>query len=282
MKDLNIFLPFDSITKSKKSEKDGKDYVTVAGYASTPALDFQGEKIDPIGLDPSYLINNGYVDYEHNSDIVIGVPTENSYVDPEKGLFLEANLFTDMPEVQDIIKLNNNLKKTDAKRKLGFSIEGQVQKRNDANPNIIESVLVTGVAVTKNPANPEATWSMIQKSNAMEAGHGISPDTQRGGAALRTESFSNKLVNLASAMHRLKNSGLPISEVAKNVAQSLDERGVDDKLVTQLFLQIFAGNSSAEAEGIINSISNADVKEATKFDDSQTKDGDDNLAEDPD
>lgn len=282
MEEFNIFLPFDEVSKSKKSDKGGKDYVTVAGYASTPALDFQGEKIDPIGLDPSYLLNNGYVDYEHNSDIVIGVPTDNSYVDPEKGLYLEANLFTNMPQVQDIIKLNDNLKKTDAKRKLGFSIEGQVQKRNENNPNVIESVLVTGVAVTKNPANPEATWSMIQKSNALQAGYGITPETQHDGAANRAESFSSKIVNLAAAMHHLKEDGLDITDVAKSVAESLDQRGVKDDLVAQLFLQIFSGNSSAEAQGIIGSISGGEVKAATKFDDSRTTDGDDNLAEDPD
>lgn len=282
MDEFNIFLPFDEVSKSKKSDKGGKDYVTVAGYASTPALDFQGEKIDPIGLDPSYLLNNGYVDYEHNSDIVIGVPTDNSYVDPEKGLYLEANLFTNMPQVQDIIKLNDNLKKTDAKRKLGFSIEGQVQKRNENNPNVIESVLVTGVAVTKNPANPEATWSMIQKSNALQAGYGITPETQHNGAANRAESFSSKIVNLAAAMHHLKEDGLDITDVAKSVAESLDQRGVKDDLVAQLFLQIFSGNSSAEAQGIIGSISGGEVKAATKLDDSRTPDGDDNLAEDPD
>lgn len=282
MEEFNIFLPFDEVSKSKKSDKGGKDYVTVAGYASTPALDFQGEKIDPIGLDPSYLLNNGYVDYEHNSDIVIGVPTDNSYVDPVKGLYLEANLFTNMPQVQDIIKLNDNLKKTDAKRKLGFSIEGQVQKRNENNPNVIESVLVTGVAVTKNPANPEATWSMIQKSNALQAGHGITPETQRDGAANRAESFSSKIVNLASAIHHLKDDGLDITDVAKSVADSLDQRGVKDDLVAQLFLQIFSGNSSAEAQGIISNISNGEVKAATKFDDGRIPDGDDNLAEDPD
>jgi len=187
-----------------------------------------------------------------------------------------------MPQVQDIIKLNDNLKKTDAKRKLGFSIEGQVQKRNENNPNVIESVLVTGVAVTKNPANPEATWSMIQKSNALQAGYGITPETQHNGAANRAESFSSKIVNLAAAMHHLKEDGLDITDVAKSVAESLEQRGVIDDLVAQLFLQIFSGNSSAEAQGIIGSISGGEVKAATKFDDSRTPDGDDNLAEDPD
>lgn len=241
--DFDIFLPFDRVEKSDSGKK-GKN-VFVAGWASTPALDFQGERLDSFGLDPSYLFNNGFVDYEHDQDKVIGYPTDKSFVDPERGLYVEAELFGDMPEVQNIVKLNNNLKKAQAKRKLGFSIEGKVLKRDPADKNVVREVMVTGVAVTKNPANPEATWEQVQKSNsALMAGTGYSPSTQHGGGALRPESMAAELVNLAARIREMETSVPDLDVFAKDTANAIEDRGVDDVLVYQLFLQLFSGKSA--------------------------------------
>lgn len=247
---FDIFLPFDRVEKSKSNKKSNN--IFVAGWASTPALDFQGERLDSFGLDASYLFDNGFVDYEHDQDKVIGYPTDKSFVDPEKGLYVEAELFGDMPEVQNVVKLNNNLKKAQAKRKLGFSIEGKVLKRDPVDKSIVREVMVTGVAITKNPANPEATWEQVQKSNnALMAGTGYSPSTQRGGGSLRPESMAGEIVNLAARIREMESSVPDLDVFVKDTANAIEDRGVSDVLVYQLFLQIFSGKS---AEDVIQAL----------------------------
>lgn len=152
-------MPIDTV---KKSSDDDSTY-TIAGIASDAHRDLQGEIIDPAGIDASYLINSGFIDYEHDTDQVIGVPTKNTHVD-NNGLFLEAKLFKNMPQVQDIIKLYHNIKDNNIDRNLGFSIEGNVIERDEDDESIIRQVQITGVAVTKNPANTDATWELLTKS----------------------------------------------------------------------------------------------------------------------
>lgn len=156
---FDVFLPIDTVEKSG----DDDNTYTVAGYASDSHRDLQGESIDPAGIDASYLISDGFVDYEHDTDQVIGVPTKNTHVD-SKGLFLEAKLFKNMPQVQSIIKLYHNIKDNNIDRHLGFSIEGNVIERDEDDESIIRQVQITGVAVTKNPANTDATWELVSKS----------------------------------------------------------------------------------------------------------------------
>ena len=250
-KSFGVFLPIDKVSKSKDSETSN---ITVSGWASTPDQDLQGETIDSHGINADYLISDGWVDYEHDRDIVIGFPTENSFVDSNKGLFLEAELFGNDPHVQEIIKLYNNIKEAGANRNLGFSIEGKVEERDGADESIIRKVNITGVAVTKNPANTEATWEVLQKSilndKSLEAGHGISPSTQTDGAAFRTESLSTSLISLARNLDGLDNTGL--QSVGSTVAQVLDDRGITDDTTLATFLQLFSGLSKQEALTIVN------------------------------
>lgn len=156
---FDVFLPIDKVEKSG----DDDNTYTIAGYASDGKEDLQHERIDPSGIDASYLISDGFVDYEHDPDQVIGVPTKNTHVD-NKGLFLEAKLFKNMPQVQSIIKLYHNIKDNNIDRHLGFSIEGNVIERDEEDESIIRQVQITGVAVTKNPANTDATWELLSKS----------------------------------------------------------------------------------------------------------------------
>lgn len=158
-KAFNVFLPFDKVSKSE----DDNDTCIVEGYASTSDRDLQSETILPSGIDDSYLIDNGWIDYEHDTDQVIGVPTKNTHVD-QHGLYLQAKLFKNMPQVQDIMKLYHNIKDNGIDRNLGFSIEGNVLERDDNDESIIRQVQITGVAVTKNPANTHATWELVSKS----------------------------------------------------------------------------------------------------------------------
>ncbi|MGI4646447.1 hypothetical protein ACR2XX_27385, partial [Klebsiella pneumoniae] len=167
----------------------------VSGWASTPSMDLQNDIVNPKGIDIEYFKSQGYINYEQQSDKVVGIPTENCYVDIEKGLFIEAKLWKNDENVVKMLDLAEKLEKSGSGRRLGFSIEGAVKKRNINDNRVIDEVMITGVALVKNPANPEATWESFMKS--FLTGHGTSPDTQVDAGALRKEEIASSITNLA-------------------------------------------------------------------------------------
>lgn len=243
------------------------------------------------------------MDYEHDTNQVIGVPTKNTHVD-SKGLFLEAKLFKNMPQVQDIIKLYHNIKDNNIDRNLGFSIEGNVIERDEDDESIIRQVQITGVAVTKNPANTDATWELVTKSlystkslatdnnkvsnkkpmlsmsvkvnKALEAGHGITPSTQANGAAFRTEQFSDQIVSLAENLKQAREIGL--SSIGQSVAQILDQKGAGDDVMIA-FLQLFEGVSRTDAQAIVHAI-NTNTMTNSRLE--RILDGSDDITDDDD
>lgn len=243
------------------------------------------------------------MDYEHDTNQVIGVPTKNTHVD-SKGLFLEAKLFKNMPQVQDIIKLYHNIKDNNIDRNLGFSIEGNVIERDEDDESIIRQVQITGVAVTKNPANTDATWELVTKSlystkslatdnnkesnkkpmlsmsvkvnKALEAGHGITPSTQTNGAAFRTEQFSDQIVSLAENLKQAREIGL--SSIGQSVAQILDQKNAGDDVMIA-FLQLFEGVSRTDAQAIVHAI-NTNTMTNSRLE--RILDGSDDITDDDD
>ena len=255
--DFNIFLP---ATLEKSSDGESEPYYTISGFASTASKDFQGERIDPAGIDDSYFKNNGWIDYEHNKDNVIGLPTQNCFTDPNKGLYVEARLFKGNPYVEKTMELVHNLKNIGSHRKIGFSIEGKISERDASDPTIIREVQITGVAVTTNPANPDATWEVVQKSHfgsidkstdPLMAGYGITPETQTDGGALRPESLARDITSLAYAMSKI-NSPKELHELGEAVAGRLESRPNKNAEVEPLFLQVFSGISRKQAKDILS------------------------------
>lgn len=262
-KHISFQVPISSAKEVTKSV-DGEETpaIIIGGWASTATRDFQGESIDPIGIDSSYFVEHGWVDWEHDTDDKIGVPTKNTFTDGDKGLYVEAELFPDNPHVKDLMQLTKDLESIGSDRKIGFSIEGEIGERDSYDDTIIRSVWITGVAVTGNPANPDATWDYIQKSiteanhnkahthkGALEAGTGVSPETQIDGGALRPESIASTIINLSWSIGKM--SPQELDTIGKAVAHSLDRRP-DNPVANRIFLQIFKGLSQAEAQNLLS------------------------------
>lgn len=266
-------MPIDtikSVNADDTVEKGSNGQILVSGWASTGDRDFQGETVEPIGIDATYLFNNGWIDYEHDTNKVIGAPTSNSYVDTDKGLYIEARLFKDVPEVKEMMSLYDNIQESGVNRSLGFSIEGNVRERDEDDPSIIKDVMVTGVALTKNPANGSALLDSVIKSNnakqveknkwmraykktrpnnakkTYEAGYGITPETQHDGGALRPESLLSHITYLTHSMEQLNENG-GLDEFIHEMAKAIDERSPEDKSIKAMFLQITTGVSKSEA-----------------------------------
>lgn len=261
MAKFDVFLPFDKVSKS-----DDDKVITISGYSSTGDKDYQGETIDPNGIHYEYLLDHGYIDYEHDTDQIIGVPTENTHLD-NKGLFLEAKLFSNMEQVQNIMKLYKNIEENDIDRNLGFSIEGSVIERDDNDDSIIRQVQITGVAVTTHPANPACSWKVLNKSlfnsnnkssdqvikdmETMTAGYDVNSATVHGGAAFHKESFLGTFNNLVFNLKQAKKLGL--ETVATSLAEELDKNDADED-ARVIFVQLFTGLSESDARLIVRTV----------------------------
>lgn len=203
----------------------------------------------PTSKNNSSRINQIGVNYEHKQDAeyVIGQPTDNCYVDSEKGLFVEALLYSNKKWAKDIWDLAQSIRKVGSNRKLGFSIEGTVRKRNDNDKRIIEELVIRNVAITKSPANPEATWDVFMKS--LETGHEINPTEQRDGAVLRRESLGRAITELTYAYN--VEDPKELDELWQGASEYLAEERIDSEVAGTILLQLSRGISRKEAEEFI-------------------------------
>lgn len=236
-----------SIQKSIEGDEKGN---YVRGWASTPDLDKQGDIIDPEGIDITDFLERGYINYEHKGDKRIGVPTRNCYVDPHRGLFVEAKLLMDRPEAKRMWDKAVSIAKSDSDGILGYSIEGEVIARDSINPSIIRGVKITNIALTLNPANVNATWETLVKS--MTVGTEINPLEMEGGEALRIQSISDSIFNLT-----FKIKGMSLADVG-SIAKSLDDTDRYNEDVAILLLQIGYGMSYGDACKKITLLNNKD------------------------
>lgn len=252
----SIFVPVDIHNSIRKSEESENHDWYVQGYATTPDLDLQGDIVLPEGIDYSYFTTKGWINYEHKQDAeyVIGVPTENCYVDMKKGLFVEAKLMQDNPHAQAMWNLANSIEKSGIHRQLGFSIEGFVTRRSSQDNRVIEGVKITNVALTKSPANPNATWDKLVKS--WTTGYDTNPETQADAGALRRKQFDEDITNLTGAIKTVaKWCDMPSKEkefVVQEVAKSLEEESTSQN-IGAIVLQLSRGVSLTEAINFIES-----------------------------
>lgn len=249
---VKTFVPNLSISKSEKGSNDKEWYVK--GYASTDAVDTDGESIKPSGIDYSYFKDNGWITYEHEQGAasIIGVPLADKIRTDDHGLYLEGVLLKDMPKAQEVWRLAQSLDAQGAKRALGFSIEGRVTSRDPVNSNIITGMTLTAVTITTHPANVEARWEAIEKSALI--GYEINPSEMEGIAALRRESLGvglkSQVVNAISSLS-LVMSRPDRKDILKSAEEQLRQEGFLNRNDLTLILQLGAGISETEAKSFI-------------------------------
>jgi len=242
---FKFFLEADVV---KSEAEEGKRIIR--GYASTPADDRQGESLVQKGLDISDFVTHGWLNYDHNNEIILGYPTGNTHID-DKGLWVEGELLKGVPQADKLWDLALALKKSDAPRKLGFSVEGKVLERKG---NSILKAKIYNCALTPNPVNTEATWEAVVKSfrpdsdidiaKGLEAGYATTPETQTNGGALRKESLESSIKNLADNLH----DSSKWQEVRRNLANG----GSVSKSEMLVYLQLSKGFSRDQALSILD------------------------------
>lgn len=230
-----------NLEKSKNGEKR-----IIQGYASTPSQDRQGESLVQKGMDITDFVKNGYINYDHDNSIILGYPTENTNID-SRGLWVEAELLKGVPMADKIWDLATALKRSNAPRKLGFSVEGKVLERRGST---ILKAKIYNCAVTTNPVNTEATWDAVVKSfsKSLEAGYGTTPEQQVDGGALRKESLLSSVKNLAENLDNY--------DSWSQVKQLMANGGTCTPAEVTVFLQLSKGLSRKQAVDIVNTFNN--------------------------
>lgn len=191
-----------SVETSTKKEKR-----IIKGIASTEDIDRDGELVIQNGLDISYFLQQGFINYNHRVEpaFIIGYPITANI---NKSFYVEGELFQEHPIADQVWTLAKTLEKENAPRKLGFSIQGKILERED---NIIKKAVITMVSVTPTPTNPNAlTWTDVAKSivyqqplnidqlnKELAAGYAIESLNATGGSALRKESLEQILSSVS-------------------------------------------------------------------------------------
>tara|TARA_Y100000592_G_scaffold30752_1_gene49047 strand:- start:18002 stop:19186 length:1185 start_codon:yes stop_codon:yes gene_type:complete len=164
--DKDFFVAYQPISLNITKAKDDK--VFIEGIISSEKTDASGEIIKQDGLDFSYLMSSGYLNYEHRSGVenILGealkiMPTEKDGV---KATAMKGMLYKKKKIVKDILETINAMKDAGSNRKLGFSVEGRVEARDPRNPSIITKAKVLNVSVTANPCNTDADFEIVKKN----------------------------------------------------------------------------------------------------------------------
>lgn len=204
--DYSVFVPIEDhdLLKSVSVDENG-DYI-VQGVMSSDDPDEEDDSITPEGMDCSYFLEKGWVKYEHgkNPNQFIGEPLEvkvGRFEHPTlkkavNGIFVKARLFSNRDLTKQAIEAINDLEKSQTRRRMGWSIEGNVVKRHPKTGKILKSVL-RNVVLTMNPVNT-TTWAELAKSFAKD--HELLIDTETPDGSM------DKSMDLAGAQEVTKQS----------------------------------------------------------------------------
>lgn len=264
---LSFWMPFD-ILKSVTTE-DSKE-MRIAGYASTSAKDRQDDIIVQNGLDISDFVDYGFFNWNHDKTQILGYPDKSKTKIDSKGFYVEGTLLNDVPLARNLWELALSLQKSKAPRKLGFSVEGNVLKR-DALGKIVKAK-VYNVAITDVPVNPNATWSALVKSFSTElitnenksitAGYDINTGDTNPGSCLKREDLESSIQNLTRALaddeQALKDLNVLKACLADKSLQKSCNIDTQDLI---LRYQLTKGLSRQDATNLVNRICNVILKE---------------------
>ena len=242
----------------KSENTDDVSEMRIAGYASTSEEDRQGDEIVQKGLDISDFLQFGWLNVDHDNTKIVGYPDADKCQINNKGFYIEGILLKGSELAKRFWDTAVALKKSGAPRKLGFSVEGKVLKRNDLGKII--KAKIYNVAVTANPVNPQCTFEALCKSftndtseveKSLEAGY-----NDANGSALIIQSLDEAFSVLSQAVGD--------DEVAQKFMLALKNRLNSKTEITKseliLYFQLTKGLSFDESKSLVNTITNQ-VKE---------------------
>lgn len=207
-------LPFDfevPCSFFEKADAEPGKQRRIGGIISTESPDRQDEVVLQRGLDFSPWLQSGWYNDNHSKKTtdILGYPEAvqpfkkgeklpNGEVAKVNGTWAEGYLL-DTPQAEEVWKLGKALAKTN--RRLGFSVEGSIQKRTGKLRKTVAKAVVRNVAITNCPVNTDSKLEVLAKSlqaaeqceddidKALAMGPATPGAVPTGGAVLSPESL---------------------------------------------------------------------------------------------
>lgn len=173
---FQFFAPLSFFEKASAPEGERR---RIAGVISTETLDKQGEIVIQKGLNFAPFLKTGFFNDNHSKKTadVLGAP--DSVTKFRKGerlpdgeiaahncTWAEGHLF-DTPDARKVWDLGMGMKKSGSGRRLGFSIEGQIVKRQGPQNKVVAEANVNHVAVTNCPVGEGTRLETLAKALTM-------------------------------------------------------------------------------------------------------------------
>lgn len=161
---IRYFVPLELVKGGASSDSEMK----FRGIASTGSKDQDNENLNQAGLDFSYFLKSGFMNWDHQSkqdpSALVGKPL-SANLNKSNQWEIEAKLFSNSTKAKQIYELQQVLEKEGLG--LGLSIEGKVIKRGSDDPNNpnfykVEKALITGCAITPNPKNADTIVNIVK------------------------------------------------------------------------------------------------------------------------
>lgn len=159
-RDFKFSVPIEII----KGRKEGE--WRVGGIATDQeSPDLQGEEVLVDGLNVDYLTQRGSFNWDHGKgpEDIIGEIDVAKKIEENKKLYVEGVLYPEVDRAKAVYNLLRSLKDAGSKRKLGLSLEGKIQERDETGKQI-KKAWIKNVAVTYHPIN-QGTYVDFLKSD---------------------------------------------------------------------------------------------------------------------
>lgn len=198
--DFRVWLP--DVQFVEKADNDDFDSRKIAGIMSTDRKDRQGEVLVSKGLVFDDFLKSGHFNDNHSQETsaIVGYPTSVKFhqslaeygLAKASGWTCEGYVLKGTKRADGIWELAKALAAV-PNRKLGFSIEGKVIRREDKT---IERANIRNVAITNCPVNTDCSWDLLEKS-FHETDVAMKSLTAATGGILSPESLDSDVKELA-------------------------------------------------------------------------------------
>ena len=253
---FRVFLP--DVQFIEKSDDDSHNSRQILGIMSSQSQDRQGEKVISKGLNFNDFMQHGHFNDNHSQETsaVVGYPEKITYhedlseFNPKlsgiEGWTCKGYILKGTKRADGIWELAKALGQT-PDRRLGFSIEGKVERRIDKT---IKSARIRNLAITNSPVNTDAQWNILEKSfydrdiaeKAMTAGTATTPQAQSNGGALRSESLDSDVKEIRKKREKLLERALMFDDLVKAMDFVLEKRpDFDDEAAAYFITHLFKG-----------------------------------------
>lgn len=161
--EFDFWVPLD-IYKAANERAEAGQRRWVQGVASTAHQDLQDESVDQHGIDFTYFLEHGYYNNDHKPGFEnkVGQPIEAKIT--HEGLWTKGYLFENHKVAEAIWELAHALIASRSDRKLGFSIQGKVLRREGRR---ILKCWVQDIAITAAPINTHTWLDVVKSLNAV-------------------------------------------------------------------------------------------------------------------